>query len=191
MKYIKSFKVYESIDESIDREEITYDIESKLANLIDDKARINVAFFDGIIYNGKLSLDVAIYFDNMHHYGLDISKYKEDIDGLLSYLVGEYGLGFEFSHLYIDSNKDHEIVCPGISTVTGVECKSRDIEYGLEDWYNNGAIMNICNVCGHKAPEEDFEYKKVQYETIEEVKEFFSKSNGYEIHSATFEFIKK
>ena len=100
MKYIKSFKVYESIDESIDREEITSDIESKLADLIDDKARINIAFFDGIIHNGKLSLDVAIHFDNMYNNGLDISKYKENIDELLSYLVGEYGLGFEFSYLY-------------------------------------------------------------------------------------------
>lgn len=186
MKYIKSFKIYESIDESIDREEITSDIESKLANLIDDKARINVAFFDGIIHNGKLSLDVAIYFDNMHHDGLDISKYKEDIDGLLSYLVGEYGLGFEFSYLYIDSNQDNfEIVCP--------ECKSKDIEYGEEDYYNNGAIMNTCNVCGHRDTEEEFEFNttKKNYETIEEAKEFFSKPNGYEIHSATFEFIKK
>ena len=188
MKYIKSFKVYESIDESIDREEITSDIESKLADLIDDKARINVAFFDGIIHKGKLSLDVAIYFDNMHHDGLDISKYKENIDELLSYLVGEYGLGFEFSYLYIDSNEDnYEIVCPN------EKCGSLDIEYGMEDWYNNGPIMNTCNICGHRAPEDDFESNttKKNYETIEEAKEFFTKSNGYEIHSATFEFIKK
>lgn len=186
MKYIKSFKVYESIDESIDRKEITSDIEDILIELIDDKAKINVAFFDGIIHNGKLSLDVAIYFDNMHHDGIDISKYKEDIDGLLSYLVGEYGLGFEFSYLYIDSNNDnYEIVCP--------ECKSLDIEYGQEDYYNNGAIMNTCNVCGHRDTEEEFEFNttKKNYETIEEAKEFFSKPNGYEVHSATFEFIKK
>ena len=186
MKYIKSFKVYESIDESIDREEITSDIESKLADLIDDKARINIAFFDGIIHNGKLSLDVAIHFDNMYNNGLDISKYKENIDELLSYLVGEYGLGFEFSYLYIDSNLDnYEIACP--------ECGSRDIEYGEQDWYNNGAIMNTCNVCGHRDTEEEFEFNttKKNYETIEEAKEFFSKPNGYEIHSATFEFIKK
>ena len=190
MKYIKSYKIFESIDkESIDQEEIKYGIESKLSKLIDDKARINVSFFKGFFHGGKDTLDVAIYFDNMYHNGLDISKYKEDIDELLSYLVGEYGLGFEFSHLYIDSDKDHEIVCPGISPVTGVECKSKDIEYGEQDWYNNGAIMNTCNVCGHKAPEEDFEYKKVKYETIDEVKEFFSKSNGDEIYSATFEFI--
>ena len=186
MKYIKSFKVYESIDESIDREEITSDIESKLADLIDDKARINIAFFDGIIHNGKLSLDVAIHFDNMYNNGLDISKYKENIDELLSYLVGEYGLGFEFSYLYIDSdNEDYEIACP--------KCGSLDIEYGLEDWYNNRAIMNTCNDCDHRDTEEEFEVKKGKnnYETIEEAKEFFSKPNGYEIHSATFEFIKK
>jgi hypothetical protein len=188
MKYIKSFKIFESIEEeSIDREEITSGVESKLAKLIEDKARINVAFFDGIIHKGKLSLDVGIYFDNMYNDGLDISKYKEDIDELLSYLVGEYGLGFEFSHLHIDSDQedDYEIGCPN------EECGSLDIEYGEQDWYNNDAIMNTCNVCGHKAPEEEFEVNKTKnkYETIEEVKEFFSKPNGYEIHSATFEFI--
>ena len=187
MKYLKSFKVYESIEEeSIDQEEIKYGIESKLSHLIDDKAKINVSFFKGFFHGGKDTLDVAIYFDNMYHNGLDISKYKEDIDELLSYLVGEYGLGFEFSYLYIDSNNDnYEIVCP--------ECKSLDIEYGQEDYYNNGAIMNTCNVCGHRDTEEEFEFNttKKNYETIEEAKEFFSKPNGYEVHSATFEFIKK
>jgi hypothetical protein len=179
MKYIKSFKIFES-----NEEDIKSDVNDILIDLVDDKARINVDLFKGY-FQGKDMLNVIIYFDNMYNDGVDVSKYKDNISHLLSY-VGEDGLGFEFSSLFVDTNQDNfEIVCP--------ECKSEDIEYGEEDWYNNGAIMNTCNVCGHRDTEEEFEFNKTKkdYDTIEEVKEFFSKPNGYEVNSVTFEFIKK
>lgn len=176
MKYLKSFKIYESKD--LIQEDLKSDIENILVDLIDDKARINVAFFNGM-FEGNDTLDIGIYFDNMYNDGLDISKYENNINQLLSYLEGE---DYDFTSLFVDSDKDHEIVCP--------ECGSLDIEYGEEDWHRNVVIMNTCNVCGHRASEEDFEFKKNNYETIEEVKEFFSKSNGYVINSTYFEFIK-
>ena len=176
MKYIKSYKVFESKD--LIQEDLKSDIENILVDLIDDKARINVAFFNGM-FEGNDTLDIGIYYDNMYNDGLDISKYENNISQLLSYLEGD---DYDFTSLFVDSNKDHEIVCP--------ECGSLDIEYGEEDWHRNGAIMNTCNVCGHRSTEEDFEFKKNSYKTIDEVKSLFSKPNGYEINSTYFEFIK-
>ena len=176
MKYIKSYKVFESKD--LIQEDLKSDIENILVDLIDDKARINVAFFNGM-FEGNDTLDIGIYYDNMYNDGLDISKYENNINQLLSYLEGE---DYDFTSLFVDSDKDHEIVCP--------ECGSLDIEYGEEDWHRNVVIMNTCNVCGHRASEEDFEFKKNSYKTIDEVKSLFSKPNGYEINSTYFEFIK-
>lgn len=179
MKYLKSFKIYESKD--LIQEDLKSDIENILVDLIDDKNRINVAFFNGM-FEGNDTLDIGIYYDNMYNDGLDISKYENNISQLLSYLEGE---DYDFTSLHIDSdNEDYEIVCP--------KCGSLDIEYGEEDWYNNGTIMNTCNDCNHRDTEEEFEVKrgKNNYETIEEAKEFFSKSNGYVINSTYFEFIK-
>ena len=176
MKYIKSYKVFESKD--LIQEDLKSDIENILVDLIDDKNRINVAFFNGM-FEGNDTLDIGIYYDNMYNDGLDISKYKDNINQLLSYLEGE---DYDFTSLFVDSDKDHEIVCP--------ECGSLDIEYGEEDWHRNVVIMNTCNVCGHRASEEDFEFKKNSYKTIDEVKSLFSKPNGYEINSTYFEFIK-
>jgi len=176
MKYIKSFKIFES-----NEEDIKSDVNDILIDLIDDKARINVDFFKGS-FQGKDLLDITIYFDNMYNDGIDVSKYKDNIIHLLSY-VGEDGLGFEFSELSIGSDEDYDIICP--------ECGSEDIEYGEQDYYKNGAIMNTCNVCGHKEQEDSFLHKNNKLKKFEEVKEFFSKPNGYEVSSVTFEFIKK
>jgi hypothetical protein len=173
MKYIKSYKVFES------KEDIVSDVENILVDLVDDENRISVDY----IKLKNTILEVDIFFNNFSNDGVDISKYEYNINQLLSYLEGE---GFEFYSLFVDSDQDnYEIVCP--------ECKSLDIEYGEEDLYKNGAIMNTCNVCGHKAPEDDFEFNKTKkdYDTIEEVKEFFTKPNGYEINSVTFKFVKK